>query len=65
MASQVSAVVHTCNPSYVGGRDQEDRGLRPAPAKSYQDPILPHQLGMVVCPCHPSYVGDLNRRTVV
>jgi hypothetical protein len=21
-------VVHTCNPSYIGGRDQEDGGLR-------------------------------------
>jgi hypothetical protein len=23
-------VVHTCNPSYSGGRDQEDRGSKPA-----------------------------------
>jgi hypothetical protein len=23
-------VVHICNPSYSGGRDWEDRGLRPA-----------------------------------
>jgi hypothetical protein len=23
-------VVHTCNPSYSGGRDQEDCGLKPA-----------------------------------
>jgi hypothetical protein len=22
-------VTHTCNPSYSGGRDQEDRGLKP------------------------------------
>jgi hypothetical protein len=27
-------VAHTCNPSYLGGRDQEDRGSRPAWAKS-------------------------------
>jgi hypothetical protein len=26
-------VAHTCNPSYLGGRDQEDCGLRPAQAK--------------------------------
>jgi hypothetical protein len=26
-------VAHTCNPSYLGGRDQEDHGLRPARAK--------------------------------
>jgi hypothetical protein len=23
-------VAHACNPSYSGGRDQEDRGLKPA-----------------------------------
>jgi hypothetical protein len=27
-------VAHTCNPSYSGGRDQEDQGLRPAQANS-------------------------------
>jgi hypothetical protein len=32
-------VVHTCNLSYSGGRDQEDRSLRSAPANSSQDPI--------------------------
>jgi hypothetical protein len=33
-------VIHTCNPSYSGGRDQEDRGLRPSQANSSKDPIL-------------------------
>jgi hypothetical protein len=33
-------VAHTCNPSYSGGRDQEDRGLKPAWANSFQDPNL-------------------------
>jgi hypothetical protein len=32
-------VAHTCNPSYSGGRDQEDRGSKPAGANSLQDPI--------------------------
>jgi hypothetical protein len=32
-------VAHTCNPSYQGGRDQEDHGLRSAQAKWLQDPI--------------------------
>jgi hypothetical protein len=27
-------MAHTCNPSYSGGRDQEDRGLKPARANS-------------------------------
>jgi hypothetical protein len=32
-------VVHGCNPSYSGGRDQKDRGLRPAWENSLRDPI--------------------------
>jgi hypothetical protein len=33
-------VAHACNPSYLGGRDQEDHGLKQARANSSQDPIL-------------------------
>jgi hypothetical protein len=29
---------HTCNPSYSGGRNQEDHGLKPDWANSSQDP---------------------------
>jgi hypothetical protein len=32
-------VAHTCNPSYSGGRDQEDHNLKPGQANSSQDPI--------------------------
>jgi hypothetical protein len=32
-------VAHICNPSYSGGRDQEDYGSKPAQANSSQDPI--------------------------
>jgi hypothetical protein len=28
-----------CSPSYLGGRDQEDHGSKPAQANSSQDPI--------------------------
>jgi hypothetical protein len=38
MYSQVP-VAHTCNPSYSGGRDQEDPSLKPAWANSFRDPI--------------------------
>jgi hypothetical protein len=31
---------HTCNPSYPGGRGQEDPGLKPTQANSSGDPIL-------------------------
>jgi hypothetical protein len=37
---RLGVVAHACNPSYSGGRDQEDRGSRPALANSSQDPIL-------------------------
>jgi hypothetical protein len=33
-------VAHACSPSYSGGRDQEDLGLRPAQVNSSEDPIL-------------------------
>jgi hypothetical protein len=32
-------VVHTCNPSYSGGRDQEDHSSKPAGANRSRDPI--------------------------
>jgi hypothetical protein len=33
-------VAHACNPSYLGGRDQEDRGSKPAWANSSMRPYL-------------------------
>jgi hypothetical protein len=33
-------VAHLCNPSYSGGRDQEDWGSKPTQANSLWDPIL-------------------------
>jgi hypothetical protein len=33
-------VVHICNPSYTGGRDQEDLGSKPVQANSSRDSIL-------------------------
>jgi hypothetical protein len=33
------APVHTCNPSYSGGRDQKENGLKPAWGNSSQDTI--------------------------
>jgi hypothetical protein len=32
-------VAHTCNPSYSGGKEQEDHGSKPARANSSLDPI--------------------------
>jgi hypothetical protein len=39
MNGEQAPVPHTCNPSYSGGRDQEDHGLKPALTNSPQDPI--------------------------
>jgi hypothetical protein len=33
-------VAHTCNPSYSGGRDQEDCSSKPARANSFARPYL-------------------------
>jgi hypothetical protein len=33
-------MVHACNPSYLGGSDQEDRDSKPARENSSQDPML-------------------------
>jgi hypothetical protein len=48
MTSQV-LVPHACNPSYSGGRDQEDLGSKPARVNSLRDPISkkPSQKGLV------------------
>jgi hypothetical protein len=32
-------VAHSCSPSYLGGRDQEHHGSKPAQANSSRDPI--------------------------
>jgi hypothetical protein len=37
--SRLVLVAHTCNLSYLGGRDQEDSSLKPAQSNSSQDPI--------------------------
>jgi hypothetical protein len=33
-------VAHTCNPSYSGGRDQEDHGSKTTRVNSSRDPVL-------------------------
>jgi hypothetical protein len=32
-------MAYACNPSYSGGRDQKDQGLKPAQTNSSWDPI--------------------------
>jgi hypothetical protein len=43
IASQrLGGVAHTCNPSYLGGRDGEDHGSRPAWGKKLASPPPPN-----------------------
>jgi hypothetical protein len=59
-------VVHACNPSYSGGRDQDNCGLRPAQAKSLRDtPISTNKPGVVACACHLSCLGSINEKIVL
>jgi hypothetical protein len=39
MGTRWALVAHSCNPSYSGGRDQEDHRSKPVWANSLQDPI--------------------------
>jgi hypothetical protein len=51
--SSQALVVHACNLSYSGGRDQEDCGSKPAGANSSRDPILKkthHKEGLLFPP---------------
>jgi hypothetical protein len=50
---ELGMILHTCNPSYSGGKDREDCDLRIG-AKSYQDSILINKLGTVANPVIPS-----------
>jgi hypothetical protein len=45
---QLGMVAHIYNPNYSGSREQEDLCSRPVQAKSSQDAISTHRLGMVV-----------------
>jgi hypothetical protein len=45
-----AGVAHACNPSYSGGRDQEDHGSKPAWGNKFLRPYLKnthHQKGLV------------------
>jgi hypothetical protein len=60
-------VSHVCNPSYSGSRDQEDRGLKPAPANSLQDSVSknPSQKGTdgVVQGVDPEFKPQYHKKT--
>jgi hypothetical protein len=50
-----NVVTHSYNHSYLGIRDQEDHGSKPAQAKSSQNPISTNKkLGVMAYTCQPS-----------
>jgi hypothetical protein len=56
-------VAHACNPSYLGGQNQEDHGSRTAQSKSSPDlpqPMVDHWL---MTTCHPSYSEKHKRES--
>jgi hypothetical protein len=55
-------VAHACHPSYLGGKDQEDCGLRSAWVKSWGDTHLNKQ---VLHTCNLSYIGGIGWKIVV
>jgi hypothetical protein len=54
---------HTYNPSYLGGKDQEDLHSRTAQHFLVRPHVNQQKAGQVVGTCHPSFVGGINRRT--
>jgi hypothetical protein len=55
-------VVKAYNPSYSGGRNQED-----CDSTTDSKPTIStkKRLGVMVCACHLNYTGSINRRIVV
>jgi hypothetical protein len=49
---QSGAVAHSCNPSYLGGKNQEDHNLKSTQAKILETPCQP-MAGYGDGPCHP------------
>jgi hypothetical protein len=55
-------VAQACNPSYFGGRDQKDHGLRPAEQIVHE--TLPQPVARQNCMCISSQLQGLQSRPV-
>jgi hypothetical protein len=62
---KLGIVVHSCNPSYSGSRDNEVHGSRKAQTKVLQVPAKPLKAEWGVCACHLNYEGSVKRRILV
>jgi hypothetical protein len=56
---------HICDPSYSGGRDQENFCSRPVWVKLSWHPISTNRLGIMVQTYHSSHTRGINRRILV
>jgi hypothetical protein len=59
-------VIHTCNSSYLGGRDQEDLGLRPSPKWAKWTGGTAEVVELLLCKCkapssNPSPTGKKKK----
>jgi hypothetical protein len=54
-------MAHTYNPSYLGGKEWKDWSLKPAQAKSSQDPISTNRWVQWNKPVIPALVGSVNK----
>jgi hypothetical protein len=59
------AVAQAYNLSYSGSRNQKNHSLKPARAKSSQDPISTNSWTWWLMPVIPGTQGNINRKTMV
>jgi hypothetical protein len=59
-------VAHNCNPSYLGGRDQEVSWFKTSPGEKVSETLISiNESGIVVHVCNLSYMGAVDRRILV
>jgi hypothetical protein len=60
------SLAHACNPSYSGGRDQEDHGWKPVLGKQFERPYLEknnHKKGLVAQGVGPEFKPQYHKKT--
>jgi hypothetical protein len=60
--SSLGMVAHSCNSSYLRGRDEKGGRSRPGQAKCWQDSFSINSPIMMVCTCGPSYKRGHDER---
>jgi hypothetical protein len=60
-----STMAHAYNPSYLGGRDEEDHSLRPAQAKKFKRLHLSKKTGDDDTRYRPNSTGGIRMRITI